>query len=193
MLVFYSNEPTKSVFNEQPVLPTTPNAEPKTIERKRNQEKQKGNMYIHDKFCIMHTNIQSINGRKNSLVAIANSLNVDIVTINETNLKGSNNLKLEGFHSFNRNRKSGNMGGVATSIRDKYVAETLKVTEGKKSEFIVTRHAQFSPAINIINVYGSQESRQSSEEVKEEWEELLEEIISIESKEGNLILLGDTN
>ena len=139
----------------------------------------------------MHTNIQSINGRKNSLLAIANSLNIDAVTINETNLKGKNKLNLEGFVSFSRNRQSGSMGGVATSMRNKYVVDTLKVAEGKKGEFIVTRHGQFNPAINIINIYGSQESRQSADEVREEWEEVLEVIIGIESKEENLIVLGN--
>ena len=72
-------------------------------------------------------------------------------------------------------------------------ANTLKLSEGKLSEYIVTRHDQFVPAINVINIYGSQETRKSSEEVKDEWEEILQEIINIEAKEEHIILLGDAN
>ena len=70
---------------------------------------------------------------------------------------------------------------------------TLKVSEGKKSEFIITRHGNFEPAVNVINLYGSQESRLSVEEIKEEWEELLDEIARIKSKSEQLVLAGDLN
>ena len=139
-------------------------------------------MYINDTFSILHTYIQSINGRKNSLLTIANSLNIDLVTINETNLKGKNNLKLEGFNCYTKNRKSGNMGGVATCVKNKHEANTLKVSEGKTCEFIVTRHDQFNPAINVVNIYGSQESRKSSAEIRQEWEEILKVIIDVQTK-----------
>ena len=62
-------------------------------------------MYICDSFSILHTNIQSINGRLSSLSSIASSLNVDLITVNETNLKGTNKFQLDGFKTFVRNRK----------------------------------------------------------------------------------------
>ena len=86
------------------------------------------------------------------------SLDVDVVTVNETNHKRKDKLLLEGYDGFSRNRKHANMGGVATLISKKHSSETLKVAEGVKGEYIITHHGQFSPAINIINVYGSQES-----------------------------------
>ena len=52
---------------------------------------------------------------------------------------------------------------------------------------------QFTPAINIINWYGSQESRQTRGEVQEHWNEIMKEIISIEAKGETLILLADAN
>ena len=100
-----------------------------------------------NKFKVMHTNIQSINGRKNSLLASANSLDIDVISINETNMKGNTNLSLEGYLSFSRNRQQGNMGGIATCIKDIHANNTLKTAEGKKCEFIVTRHGQFHPPI----------------------------------------------
>ena len=60
-------------------------------------------------------------------MATANNLNVDIVTLNETNLKGKNKLKLEGYLCFTRNREKAHMGGVATCVNEKYTTETISI------------------------------------------------------------------
>ena len=122
----------------------------------------------------MHTNIQSVNGRISFFNAIVKTL-----TVNETNLKGRNKLKLEGYNSYNRNRINANMGGISTCVKEKHSLNTLKVSEGKHIEYIITRHSQFSPAVNVINIYGSQESRLKAEEISEEWEEIMMEIVKI--------------
>ena len=44
-----------------------------------------------------------------------------------------------------------------------------------------------------INLYGSQESRLSADEVKEEWETLIKEMIKIEAKDEFSIVIGDAN
>ena len=64
-----------------------------------------------------------------------------------------NNLELEGYQTFTRNRKEGNMGGIATSIKNIHALDTLKIAEGNKCEFIVTQHELFDPPINVINMY----------------------------------------
>ena len=67
------------------------------------------------------------------------------------------NLKKE-FYCFTKNRQNAHMGGVATCVREADAPETVKVSEGKSEEYLVTRHGQFIPALNVINLYGSQES-----------------------------------
>ena len=47
------------------------------------------------------------------------------------------------------------MEGIATSIKEKYAGNTLRVTEGENQEYLVTRHDQFDPVANVINLYGS--------------------------------------
>ena len=121
-------------------------------------------MYIKDYFKIFHTNLQSAKNKVESLSSIVNTLNIDIVTTNETHLRGKDKFKLEGYLSFTRNRQNAIMGGIATSVKNEHSANTLKVAEGKDEEYIITRHSEFSPALNIINYYGKQESRQSVEE-----------------------------
>merc|ERR1711954_307869 len=85
------------------------------------------------------------------------------------------------------------MGGVATAVRNKHAANSLKVGEGESEEYIITRHDQFSPAINVINHYGSQESRQSHDEIKIGLETIISEIMKIEAKDERIIYIGDLN
>ena len=41
------------------------------------------------------------------------------------------------------------------SVHDSHIDNVLKIAEGQENdELIVTRHSQFDPPINIINVYG---------------------------------------
>ena len=47
--------------------------------------------------------------------------------------------------------------------------------------------------INIINFYGKQECRSSKEELNEDWNSILEEIIEIENREENIIIMSDMN
>ena len=86
--------------------------------RKSNGKNKKYNFC--DKFTIYHTNIQSVKGRLSSLQSIVDSLDVDLVTINETNLKKNDKLKLEGFTCFTRNRQNAAMGGVSTAVSKKH-------------------------------------------------------------------------
>ena len=70
----------------------------------------------------------------------------------------------------------------------------LKNSEGKDTnEYLITRHNQFIFPINVINVYGEQESRTPSSVIKDHWEELVEEIIKIEAKNEVFILISDLN
>ena len=129
-----------------------------------------------------------------SIESIANSLNANVITLNETNLKKNKKLNIHGYKCFNRNRIEGNMGGVATCVLESDISNTLKVTEGKEqNEFVITRHMQFVKPVNIINVYGDVESRVSAEVSDEKWNEILHEINKIEARDEAILLLGDIN
>ena len=71
---------------------------------------------------------------------------------------------------------------------------TLKVKDGPlNDEYIITRHSQFSPPINIINVYGEQENRTHNTDIEERWNRILTELMKIEYTGESVILLGDLN
>ena len=86
------------------------------------------------------------------------------------------------------------MGGVATAIRNDEKMFAIKVDEGlDKDEFILTRHSQFNPPINVLNVYGEIESRSNTREIEERWGRLLKIISRIELCNESLVLIGDMN
>ena len=66
------------------------------------------------------------------------------------------------------------MGGVATAIKNADKIYAIKTDEGlNKDEFIITRHSQFNPPINVINCYGEIESRSNTKEIEEKWQRML--------------------
>ena len=86
------------------------------------------------------------------------------------------------------------MGGVCTVVKNSLKPYTVKVQEGADDdEYLVTRIDNVKPAINIVNVYGGQESRMDKQDVLEAWGRLKKELDKIKEKDENCILLGDFN
>ena len=58
------------------------------------------------------------------------------------------------------------MGGVATLVNSCHKEDFMKIKEGvNDDEYLITRHSNFKTLLNLINVYGEQESRVSTTEV----------------------------
>ena len=84
------------------------------------------------------------------------------------------------------------MGGVATFVSNEVKANTLKVKEGDENEeYLINRLDHVSLPVNIINVYGGQESRMSKEEILSRWAQLRREIKQIEERDEGLVCIGD--
>ena len=127
-------------------------------------------------------------------MSIINGVSPNIVTINELGYKKDKRLSIPGFLCYNRNRPLQNMGGVATAIKNEEKMFTIKVDEGmNKDEFILTRHSQFTPPINILNVYGEIESRSNTKEIEERWGRLMKIVSRIKACNTSLVLIGDMN
>ena len=107
---------------------------------------------------------------------IADNEKPDIITVNDTALKGTMKVKIPNYFCFSKNREK-NKGGVATVVAEYLKANTTKVTEGREGdEYIVTRIDITVPAINIVNIYGSQEGRTDKDEIEKSWLRLMEDI-----------------
>ena len=83
---------------------------------------------------------------------------------------------------------------MQTVIANYLKPHTVKVTEGKEwDEYIITRLGNVVPAVNIINIYGHQESRMTKDEITESWFRLCKDLEEIETKGEALLIIGDLN
>ena len=129
--------------------------------------------------------------KKESVDEIARMEKPDILTLNDTNLKGKLKVKVPGYFSYNKNREK-YKGGVATVIANHLKHNTMKVAEGEdEDEYIITRLDITVPAINVVNIYGSQEGRTEKEEVEKSWLRLLEDIKDIEDRNEDVLFIAD--
>ena len=148
-----------------------------------------------DEWTLFHLNIRGYHSKQKSLNSILSQLKPNLVTLNETGLRNRQKISLSNYKSFNRNRCDGQrMGGVSTSVTDDDKMYAIKVTEGlEKDEYIITRHSNFYNPINVVNIYGEQESRVKNDEIESRWTRIYNEIVKIQSRNEACIVLGDMN
>ena len=147
-------------------------------------------------WSIYQLNIRGLNSKKSSLESILSSLNPspNLLVISESHMKFETKANIPGYSSYSRNRKDKSQGGIVTSVRDDESIDCLKVTEGQDcNEFIITRHSKFQTPINVINLYSCQENRTAVNVIRDQWQEIVEEVVKIEAKKENLIIIGDFN
>ena len=83
---------------------------------------------------------------------------------------------------------------MCTAVKNDLKPHTVEISEGiDEDEYLVTRIDKVRPAINIINVYGGQESRMEKPEVLESWGRLKNELDEIKQRDESVIFLGDLN
>ena len=144
---------------------------------------------------ILQSNCDGYISKKESIEEIINEREADILLLNETALKGKRKVKIKDYFSFTTNREK-IKGGVATVISNYLRPHTVKVTEGQEGdEYIITRydHVIVVPALNLINIYGQQESRISTDEISASWLRLQKDLEEIDDRGEALLLIGDVN
>ena len=70
----------------------------------------------------------------------------------------------------------------------------MKVGEGREGdEYIISRFDHVIPAVNIVSIYGQQESRSSKEEIFKSWLRLRDDLLRIENSGEGILIIGDMN
>ena len=68
------------------------------------------------------------------------------------------------------------------------------MTEGQEGdEYIITRFDHVVPALNLVNIYGQQESRSSKDEISASWLRLQKDLEEIDDRGEALLLIVDVN
>ena len=113
-----------------PILPTTCQLRKKKqlvnskARKRRSLRRNLSNSDTNKSFNILHTNMRGFNSKADSLKAICNAKNIDVVTINETQLRGKKRPVIPGYKSFCRNRVKSDGGGIATCVKNVHVKDT---------------------------------------------------------------------
>ena len=131
--------------------------------RKRKQEKENVNL------SIVLTNCKGYSSKKESIEKdIIEKKAPDVLLINETLLTAQRKIKSKDYISFVKNREEkvtkgggvGGGGGIATLIANHLRQNTVKAGEGSDGdEYLITRLNHVRPTLNIVNIYGENESR----------------------------------
>ena len=108
--------------------------------------------------------------------------------------QGRRKVIIPGCVSYSHNRIDKASGGILTSVTKSESPFCVQVEEGwEDNEYILTRHSQFQPPINVLNIYGQQECRVSKDIVERHWNEVLYVMSKLESRNKLLIAIGDAN
>lgn len=125
-------------------------------------------------------NIRCFNSKRASLESIVRKVSPAILTINETHLSFKQKPSIKNYVSYDRNRTNEAMGGISTLVRSKDKDYFVRICEGDQNdEFLVTRHTIFLQPLNVINIYGEQESRCKNSEIEDRWGRILSEILKL--------------
>ena len=142
----------------------------------------------------MHCNIRGYNSKKESLMQVIDDIQPDVCILNETGLRGRNKVNVPGYLNFTKNRAEKAMGGISTSIKDKWRSSTVNVGQGEgDDEFLIVRLDNFNPAICVVNCYGEQEGREGKDKVQARWARLRVELDKIKARGEECLLVGDLN
>ena len=116
------------------------------------------------------------------------------MTINETHFHGERKVNIPGYKTYSRNRVDRASGSILTSIICSDSSDSIRVEESVgKIEFVMTRHSQFVTPINVLNIYGQQECRNTTEDIEKQWNEVMEVIAKVEARNEYLAIVGDLN
>ena len=143
---------------------------------------------------ILHSNIRGFVSKQTSLSEILAVESPDIVTLNETNLKGKKKINLKNYVSFCKNSDL-NSHGISSSFASYLKPHSVKVSEddGGVDEYMVTRLERVVPALNIVNIYGCIEKKTSNDNILESWTQIKKELNMIHQRGEAVIIVGDLN
>ena len=71
---------------------------------------------------------------------------------------------------------------------------SVKVGEGREGDdYLITRLDHIRPALNVVNVYGENESRAGSQRIMEAWIRLKDDLDKIKKRGEMILIMGDMN
>ena len=139
---------------------------------------------------ILHSNISSIQNKRESLHETLLRENIHVAIVSEMNTKKC--PKLRGYRSFSHlvDKK---FHGVSIFVSEYLAAGTLRIHDMSSNELVHIRLDNVTPALNIVGLYMDVESRDSKENMAEKVNALKEMSDEIIARGEALVMIGDIN
>ena len=150
-------------------------------------------MINNKKFTLLISNIRSYKSKSVGLKGVLHSIRPNLILLSEVNLPKNVKPDLDGYLTYYHKGTQKHMSGISTSIDEKSAPFSVCIKDGGEQEFLITRHAEFNPPINVINYHGEQESHNNVEYIENNWNEIVTELNRIERIGEASILAGDFN
>ena len=161
--------------------------------RRRGRARRRGRKSEVD-LKLLHMNPRGWTSKRAAILELIDKEKPHYVNINETLLRGNNKVSIKGYKCFSKNREDRAGGGICSAVVDSLKEQAVRVAEGgANDEWQAVRLDHISPAITIINVYGEQEGRTSSEEVRSRWCRLTKDMEDARARGDHVVVAGDLN
>ena len=148
------------------------------IKRNKGNKETKGNKGNNWKdFCLLGSNANGIQAKKESLQKNVNLFKPSAITLQETKLRKVGSFKIPGYQIFEKVR-SGFGGGLLTAVDEKLLPVLISTGIDENSEILVVQVKTQNHNIRIINAYGPQEENGKKDGKYDFWQELEQEVIS---------------
>ena len=157
--------------------------------------KKKSSSSPNSDFVLLHMNPRGLRSKLASINHVVNNIvKPNCISLNEHGIVGNNKVNIENYKSFVKNRSASRMGGVALSVPDDDISSYVKIAEGEGTdEFVIIRNDKYTPALNIVTVCGSIESRSNKTDIEETWNRFCLELTRIETRNESILIAGDFN
>ena len=158
--------------------------------KKNGRKNNKGTKNVG--FCILGTNSNGLLGKQESLKNAINELKPSAITIQESKLTRTGQIKLKGYQIFEKIRPSGQGGGLLTAVDEDLLPVLVSTGSEEETELITIQVRVGKHDIRIINAYGPQEM-DSNETLFNFWGEVEKEVIAAKENNCMLVLQMDAN
>lgn len=134
---------------------------------------------------IIGANANGLKAKKESLFNIINEIKPSIITIQETKLRKSGQIKIPGYQNFERVRTGISGGGLLTSVLED-LNPVLIATSNDEAEIITVEANLGTERIRVINAYGPQEDDET-QHIHSFWQQVEEQVL--QAKDDNCFIL----
>ena len=157
----------------------------------RKNKRRNKNEYKNVFFSILGTNSAGLNSKKESLFSVINRFKPSVITLQETKMCKTGNVKIPGFQVFEKVRLNRKGGGLLTAADEDL--NPMMISTGKDENEILTIQVDLgNQKLRIINGYGPQED-DDNQCILGFWQELEAEIINAKDNDCLILIELDAN